>query len=100
MKHYEYNITSKVWIFPGVASWHFATIPSKESEEIKTTFSGLKRGWGSFRVKVILGSSSWETSIFPDKRAGVFALPLKKDVRKKENNTYGDTISFVLTIKT
>jgi hypothetical protein len=93
-----YNITTEVWLYPGKAGWHFVTIPKKESEEIKARFGKHRVGWGSVPVTITLGKSIWKTSIFPDKKAGGYLLPLKADVRKKEGFGAGDMISLIMTL--
>lgn len=70
MKYNQYNIRTTVWQYPGESGWHFITVPTDISDEIKKLFGDRARGWGSLRVTVILGSSIWDTSIFPDKKAG------------------------------
>lgn len=62
-------------------------------------FSDLKRGWGSLQVKVTVGKTSWDTSIFPDSKRGAYLLPIKSEVRKKEDITVDSIISYTLTIK-
>lgn len=81
-----------------MAGWHFVTVPREQSDTIKKTFGGMKRGWGSLPVIVTIGKTSWKTSIFPDKKAGAYLLPLKADVRKKEKVIMGDEISFTIQI--
>ncbi|MEK7564412.1 MAG: DUF1905 domain-containing protein [Patescibacteria group bacterium] len=90
-----YKFRSKVWLYPGMAGWHFAGVPKKESEEIKKG-SKVKAGFGSIPVMVTIGKTKWKTSIFPDKRSGTYLLPLKALVRKKEEIFSEDTISFSL----
>lgn len=90
---------AKVWLYPGMAGWHFVTLPKKQSETIKKTFSAMKRGWGSLPVTVTIGKTSWKTSIFPDQKAGAYLLPLKSDIRKKEKVAEDDTIAFLLEIR-
>jgi hypothetical protein len=51
-------------------------------------------------VQVTLGKTSWKTSIFPDKKSGTYLLPLKVDVRRKEEITHGDSVNFSIQIKT
>lgn len=87
-----YNIQAKVWLYPGQAAWHFVTLPKDESGQIKELFGGLKKGFGSLPVKVTIGETAWKTSIFPDKKAGAYLLPLKADVRKREKIMEGDTL--------
>lgn len=94
-----YSFKAKVWLYPGMAGWHFVTIPKKTKEEIDFFFAHAKRGWGSLPVLVTVGKTSWKTSIFPDKKTGSYLLPLKLEIRKKENLKEGDSINFSLEIK-
>lgn len=93
-----YKLQAAVWLYPGLAAWHFLTLPKKESEEIKLRSGPVRRGWGSVRVKVTIGETTWKTSIFPDKKAGAYLLPLKADVRKKEKIKAGDTVNFEVEV--
>lgn len=93
-----YEFKAKVWVYPGQAGWRFVSLPNKESETIKERFTGLTRGWGSLPVNVTIGKTIWKTSIFPDKKSGTYLLPLKADVRKKENVGDGDTISLAIEV--
>lgn len=82
-----------------MAGWHFVTLPKKQSDEIRVRFGSMKRGWGSLPVAVTIGKTSWKTSIFPDKRAGAYLLPLKAAVRAKEKIRDGDLITFLVEVK-
>ena len=95
----EYTVRVAVWIYPGMAGWHFVSIPKKQSEEIKATFGAMKRGWGSLPVTATVHKTNWNTSIFPDKKTGTYLLPLKAEVRKKEKIKSGDTIALSLHIR-
>ena len=92
----KFRMKAKVWLYSGMAGWHFITLPKTRGAYIKREFVLTERGWGSHRVTVTVGKTSWNTSIFPDKKAGSYVLPLKADVRKKENIKKGDTINFDL----
>ncbi len=95
-----YKVRGKVWLYPGEsANWHFFTIPKKESSEIKETYKGLTKGWGSLPVEVFIGKTAWNTSIFPDSKSGTFILPIKAMVRKKEEVYEGDICTIMLTIR-
>lgn len=93
-----YKIKSGVWLYPGMAGWHFMSLPKKEGEDIKKRFGKKHRGWGSLPVVVTLGKTSWKTSIFPDKQSGSYLLPLKALVRKKEGVFSGDKVSFSIEV--
>jgi hypothetical protein len=104
MKKPIYKLRGKVWLYPGPpaggGSWHFVTLPKKQSKEIKEMFGGLlRRGWGSIPIIATVGSTSWSTSIFPDKKAAAYLLPLKSEVRKKENIARNKMLSYSIEIK-
>lgn len=95
---YELKIKAKVWLFDGPAAWYMVTIPEKESKEINKLYGDFHRGWGSIPVKVTLGLSTWKTSIFWEKK-GTYILALKKEIRRREKVTNGDTVEFVLAFE-
>ncbi len=88
-----------VWLYPGNAAWHFVTVPKKVSATIRDRFGDGARGWGSLPVTAAVGSSRWDTSIFPDKKSGSYLLPLKAAVRKNEGISIGDTVRLALEIR-
>ncbi len=94
----EFRTSAKVWLYPGRAAWHFVSIPEEVCDEINDRYGLMKRGWGSLPVVITIGKTIWKTSIFPDKQTGSYVLPLKADVRKREDIRVGDTINFVLKI--
>lgn len=95
----SYKIRSKVFKYPGMAAWYFIGVPKKQSEEIRKRFGPRARGWGSLPIQVTIGTTSWKTSIFPDKKSGTYLLPLKADVRRKEAIDDGETVTVTIEIK-
>ncbi len=81
----SFDFKTKVWVYPGMAGWHFVSVPVGVTKKIDKIYSDFKRGFGSLKVMVTVGETSWKTSIFPDKKTGTYLLPLKAQVRKKEN---------------
>ena len=94
-----YRIRAKAWLYPGMAGWHFLTIPKKKSLEITKLFGILKQGWGSLPVVATIGQTSWKTSIFPDKKRGAYLLPIKSEVRKSEKIMAGDPVNLKVHIR-
>lgn len=78
--------------------WHFATVPKKQSDIIRTKHKGMTKGWGSIPVTATIGKTSWKSSIFPERKSGTYLLPLKAKVRKAEGIFDGDTITLSLSI--
>lgn len=94
-----YKLRSKVWVYPGMAAWRFIGIPEKIGAEIKKRFGVHARGWGSLPVSATIGHTTWDTSIFPDKKSGSYLLPLKAAVRKAEGIDYDSTVSYRIRLR-
>ena len=63
------------------------------SEAIRDHAAESHRGFGSVRVVAAIGSTTWSTSVFPDKASGAFQLPIKTAVREAEDLTAGDIVT-------
>ena len=88
-----YLFDAELWLWDARQSdsWTFVSLPEEASAEIREFAGVMPRGFGSVRVTATIGSTTWKTSIFPDAKAGVYVLPLKKAVRKMEKIEAGDT---------
>lgn len=88
-----YLFDAELWLWDARQSdsWTFVNLPEEASAEIREIAGAFPRGFGSVRVTATIGATSWKTSIFPDAKAGVYVLPLKKAVRKAEMVEAGDT---------
>jgi hypothetical protein len=93
-----YDFTAPVWLWDGDAPWHFVTVPEDVSDEIEARTAGRRAGFGSVRVEVTVGSTSWATSLFPDKGRGAYVLPIKKQVRVAEGLSVGDDVAVRLGV--
>jgi hypothetical protein len=91
------TIQSTVWKYHGAAAWHFVTIPTKISEKIKNHVL-KKNAWGSIKVSVGIGKTSWNTSIFRNSKSASYLLPVKAAVRKKEGLKDGSRATITLTL--
>lgn len=101
MSAHRYRFTSPLWIWDasGDGSWHFVTLPEDAADEIKAIAEGgPRRGFGSVRVEVTLGPSTWRTSIFPSKESGSYVLPVKKAVRTAADVEEGDDVDVELVL--
>ncbi|MEK7462728.1 MAG: DUF1905 domain-containing protein [Patescibacteria group bacterium] len=99
MKKPTYTMTAKVWLYGGdMANWHFVTLTKSIGQKIKQTYGKNARGFGSLPVEVKIGQTTWKTSIFPDKHAGSYLLPLKAKVRQAEDIEAGDEITFSIIL--
>jgi hypothetical protein len=94
----DYTVRAKVWRWKGDGGWHFVTLPVKQAAAIRRQFGATARGWGSIRVRVKIGDTEWNTSLFPAKKAKSYLFAIKADVRKAESIDEGDRITASLHI--
>jgi hypothetical protein len=83
-----WTFEAEVWSSESVAAWAFVTLPAEVGDDVRL-LSGPPTGFGSVRVEVQVGSSTWRTSVFPDKARG-YVLPVKAAVRRSESLEVGD----------
>jgi hypothetical protein len=83
---------AELWIWDArrADTWTFVSLPTEASEDIRELTGGHRRGFGSLRVRVTVGGSTWKTSIFPDSARGGYVLPVKRAVRTAEGLRPGD----------
>jgi len=91
---------AELWIWDARRddSWTFVSLPVEASEEIRALADGRRRGFGSLRVRVTIGGSTWQTSIFPDSARATYVLPIKRDVRKEESLDAGDVATVTVEL--
>lgn len=75
-----WEVSAPVWRWPG-GNWFFLTVPDAVSDEIAEVSEGTAGGFGSVRVEVTCGATTWRTSLFPSSSAQAYVLPVKKAVR-------------------
>jgi hypothetical protein len=94
----EFDAELWIWQARREDGWTFVSLPEDESEEIRAMVGPSKRGFGAVRVRVMVGATTWRTSIFPGGGDGPYVLPIKGAVRKAENVTAGDTVHVRLEV--
>ena|SRR3989344_5824864 len=97
----KFKVRARIWLWPGkIGAWYLVTLPKNKSKEIRMVFGVLERGWRSLPVVAQIGKTIWKTSIFFDNKLGAYIFPLKAEVRKKENISEDNTITFSIEIQT
>ena len=94
----SFHFCAELWLHSGEVAWFFITLPTDIAAAIDDESIAPRRGFGSIRVDVAIGSSRWSTSIFPDSERGSYLLPVKKAVRNKEKLDHGDAADVMLTL--
>lgn len=97
-KQPELKFKSKVWLYSGKGGWHFASIPNDISLKVKELRGPIPSRFGAVSVIATIGDTTWDTSIFWDKKSNSFLLPLKAEVRKKEKIEKEEVIEIGLKI--
>ena len=95
-----YAFTAPLWKWsardePGV--WWFVSLPFEVSDAVEGHVQP-GAGFGSVRVEVTVGGTTWRTSIFPSNEQETYVLPIKKSVRTVEGIGPGDDVRVTLRI--
>lgn len=85
---FEFEARLRLWDARKSDSWTFADLPTEVADEIADEAEGISRGFGSVRVEVTIGATTWRTSIFPGE--STYVLPVKAAVRRAESVAAGD----------
>ena len=88
----QWEFETELWLYEADAAWHFITVPADVSDEIEGQTRELRRGFGSVRVSVTVGETTWATSVFPDRKRGAYLLPVKAEVRRREGLSPGSVV--------
>ncbi|MGN6696473.1 MAG: DUF1905 domain-containing protein [Aquihabitans sp.] len=95
-----YSFTAELWEWTARPNWFFFAVPEDATDDIDAEFGSRAAGWGSIKVEVTVGSSTWDTSIFPDEGRGAFVLPVKAAVRRAEGLVEGGPVPVLLRVRT
>jgi hypothetical protein len=95
-----YSFTAEVWEWTSRTSWFFVSVPEDQADDIEERYRRRVAGFGSVRVEVTIGSTRWQTSIFPSKENATYVLPLKKAVRVAEGLEPGSQATVDLRVVT
>jgi hypothetical protein len=94
-----YVFEGEVREWTGPAAWFFVGLPIDVADDIADKVDGRPRaGFGSVRVEVAIGGTTWRTSIFPSKADGTYVLPLKQAVRAAEGLGDGSRTEITLSL--
>ena len=92
-----HRFEAELWESESVGAWVFVTVPGGISDDIRIE-SGPPAGFGSVRVEVTIGSTTWRTSVFPDAKLNAYILPVKKAVRRAERLQPDDVATLTLRV--
>lgn len=91
----ELEFTGEVFQWRGPSPYYYVAVPDDQSEDIREASALLTYGWGVIPVRVRIGDTVWETSLFP--KDGRYLVPLKDRVRRAEGIDDGTVVAVQLT---
>ena len=96
----SYTFTAPLWEWQGngPAAWYFVTLPPDIADEIEQESEGMRGGFGSVKVNVTVGDTTWSTSLFPSSAQESYILPMKKQVRVAEGLDEGEPVRVRLDV--
>lgn len=97
-KGIQYRFTGKPWQYASPGGWHFLSLPNDMAKEIRNILQPQEEGWGRLKATARIGNSEWQTAIWFDTKLNTYLLPLKAEIRKKENITVAQDVDTVLWI--
>ncbi len=97
-KGIRYAFTAKPWQYVGPRGWYFISVPKKLAKEIRNTLKQEEQGWGRLQATAKIGSSEWKTAIWFDTKLDTYLLPLKAEIRKKEDLAINKIVKAFLCI--
>ncbi len=90
------EFSGTIWYWRGPAPYYFVTVPDDQSRDLKAISKVVTYGWGVIPVRVRIGQTEWQTSLFP--KDGRYLVPIKDRVRKAEDLHEGDNVSVRLEV--
>mgnify|MGYP000075326164 CR=1 FL=1 len=94
MSKKSFSITAQVWKWQGNSPWYFINVDKKRSEQIRAEY-----GKGLIPVSVMLGSSTWKTSLLPHLESNMYLIAIKKSIRRAEQIVEGSTVVLTCVIQ-
>lgn len=98
MNEEVHRVSVPLWRWEGEnGAWHFISVDGAAAEALHATAlmrrleSGRRAGFGSVRLTIRVGKSTWQTSAFPLRESG-WSIPIANRYRKAEGLIEGSTV--------
>ncbi len=83
----NYQFKATVWQYEVPNGWFFVSLPEEISQEIRTNLKWQEEGWGRLKSIAKINDLQWSTAIWFDSKLNTYLLPLKAEIRKKNQLT-------------
>lgn len=87
----EIDFDGAIWYWRGPAPHYFVSVPAEQCRDLAAIARSVTYGWGMIPATVRIGSTEWQTSLFP--KDGRYIVPIKASVRRAERLEEGDTVA-------
>ena len=84
-KEIEYSFKAKPFHHSPTGGWVFVALPVKVSAQIRQKHKWDEEGWGRLKARARINQTEWNTAIWFDSKKNSYLLPLKAEIRKREN---------------
>lgn len=93
---FTFTFSEAIWQHDGPSGWHFVTVPAPVVDEIRARTAGNGRPFGMVAVRATIGATTWSTTLFADTARDAYLLPVKAQVRRREDVGDGDVVEVTI----
>lgn len=97
-KGIQYKFNATTWKYNGQNGWYFVSLPIDIAAEIRQNLKSEEQGWGRLNAYAKIGKTEWQTAIWFDTKHKTYLLPLKAEIRKKENIVLETTLTVCIWV--
>lgn len=99
-KGIKYEFSAKVLRYSSSSGmgWYMVFLPKEMAKDIRANLKFLEEGWGRLKITARIGNSEWATAIWFDTKHETYLLPLKAEIRKKENIAVDKDVETIIWI--
>ena len=90
------EFSGEIWFWKGPSPFFFVTVPDEECGALEEASPRVSYGWGMIPVAARINETEWTTALFP--KDGMYVVPVKADVRRREGIEEGDTVTVNLFV--
>jgi hypothetical protein len=86
----RYEFSAEAWQHAPPGGWYFVSLPGDMAREIRENLQWQEEGWGRLKASATLGESAWDTAIWFDRKRNTYLLPIRAEIRRKEQVVVGN----------
>jgi len=94
----KFAFKAKSWQHASPGGWYFVSLPKDLAKEIREALKSEEEGWGRLKAIAKIGNTEWSTAIWFDTKKKTYLLPLKAEIRKKEQVKIENELEVVIWI--